>query len=621
MDQNKKAALFSEFAPVSTKEWEEKILEDLKGADYEKKLVWNTVEGLKIRPYYRAEDLENLSHIKALPAQYPFVRGKKVKDNNWIIRQDFEEKNPAEANSRALNAIKKGADAVGFNAREIHDEEQLKQLLEGFDATQTPVNFIHSKNYLTLYRHFVSLLNKSAHKAVDANGSLNFDPLGYFLLYGKFYKTADDNYNEAIELLNAARQATPEFRIININGQHSHNAGANIVQELAFALAQGNEYLAALTERGVSIDDLAPRIQFTIAVGSNYFLEIAKLRAVKMLWAKIVEQYKPQSAESMKMNIHAVTSGWNKSVYDPHVNMLRTTTEAMAAAIAGVDSMTVEPFDTTYKKPDEFSSRIARNQQLVLKNEAWFSKIADAAAGSYYIENITDAIADATWKLFVQMEEGGGFAKAVESGFIKEEIEKTCQKRDMEIAMRKQVFVGVNQYPNLQERMLSKIEPTAKLSDLGGLRPYRGMQAFEALRMSVENHETKGFSIPKVYLFTYGNLAMRKARATFSTNFFGCAGYQIQEAPAIKNLEDGIEKALASKAEIIVFCSSDEEYTEMIPAAKTIKEKLPNTQVVVAGNPKEIMDQLSEAGVEHYIHMRTNALESLQIFNDLLGIA
>lgn len=318
MDQNKKTGLFSEFAPVSTKEWEEKIIEDLKGADYEKKLVWNTVEGLKIRPYYRAEDLENLSHVKALPAQYPFVRGKKVKNNNWIIRQDFEEENPSEANSKALNAIKKGADAVGFNAREIHDEAQLKQLLEGIDATQTPVNFIHSKNYLTLYHHFATLLEKSAHTTIDAKGSLNFDPLGYFLLYGKFYKTADDNYNEAIELLNAAREVTPEFRIINVNGQHFHNAGANIVQELAFALAQGNEYLAALTERGVSVDDLAPRMQFTIAVGSNYFLEIAKLRAVKMLWAKIVEQYNPNSSESMGMNIHAVTSGWNKKIGRAH---------------------------------------------------------------------------------------------------------------------------------------------------------------------------------------------------------------------------------------------------------------------------------------------------------------
>ncbi|TVQ84904.1 MAG: methylmalonyl-CoA mutase small subunit, partial [Bacteroidetes bacterium] len=574
MDQNKKAGLFSEFPPITTNEWEEKILEDLKGANYEKRLIWQTPEGLRIRPYYRSEDLESIRHVKTLPNEYPYVRGKRTKGNDWIIREDFEDENPVDANKKALKALKKGVQAIGFNAREITDEIGLKQLLEGVDISEVPVNFLHAKNYLALYRLFIEMLkSRSDFTPAKVKGSLNFDPLGYFLLYGKFYQSARDNFDEAADLMKLAIEKTPEFKLININGQHYHNAGANIVQELAFSLSQANEYMAALTEKGFTADEIAPRIQFTFAVGSNYFLEIGKLRAVKMLWAKIVEQYKPNSAESMKMNIHAVTSGWNKSIYDSHVNMLRTTTEVMAAAIGGIDSMTVQPFDSTFKKPDEFSGRIARNQQIVLKNEAWLSKVADAAAGSYYIESITDAIADATWKLFVQMEEAGGFVKAVESGFIKEEIEKTCQKRDMEIAMRKQVFVGVNQYPNLQERMLNKIEPTAKLSDLGGLRPYRGVQVFEALRMSVENHETKGFSIPKVYLFTYGNLAMRKARATFATNFFGCAGYQIQEAPAIKNIEDGIEKALESKAEIIVFCSSDEEYTEMITAAKAIKEK------------------------------------------------
>ncbi|MFW5707845.1 MAG: methylmalonyl-CoA mutase family protein, partial [Bacteroidota bacterium] len=300
---------------------------------------------------------------------------------------------------------------------------------------------------------------------------------------------------------------------------------------------------------------------------------------------------------------------------------LRTTTEAMSAAIAGVDSLTIEPFDSTYKKADEFSSRIARNQQIVLKHESYFNKVVDPAAGSYYIDTITDQIADAAWKLFVEVEKMGGFIKAAETGFIKEQIEKTCQKRDMDIAMRKQVFVGVNQYPNLQEKMLDKIQPTAKLSDLAGLRPYRGVQAFEALRMAVENHQQKGFEQPRVYLFTWGNLALRKARATFATNFFGCAGYQVQEAPMVKDLQQGTEKALEAKAQIIVLCSSDEEYADMTEAVKMIREKQPDTQIVVAGNPTDSMKQLNEAGVQHYIHMRTNALESLQRFNDLLGIA
>ena len=616
MDQDKKSGLFEEFPPVSTREWEEKILEDLKGADYEKKLVWNTVEGLKIKPYYRAEDLENLKHVKTLPDSFPYVRGNQAKHNHWYIRQDIDETDTSAANTIALRALERGAEAIGFNVQEISSQQQLAAMTQGIDSSQTPVHFMHGRNYTELMRHFLALNPKAG-----AKGSVNFDPLAYYLLYGKFYNSREDNFREAAELLAMGIEKVPSFRVIAVNAQHFHNAGANIVQELAFALAQGNEYLAALTAQGISVDQITPRMQFTISIGSNYFLEIGKLRAIKMLWAKIVEQYKPQNPESLKIHIHAETSGWNKSVYDPYVNMLRTTTEAMSAAIAGVDSLTVAPFDSTFKKADAFSMRIARNQQIILKNESYFSKVADPGAGSYYIENITDAIAGGVWKLFQQVEQMGGFVQAVASGFVADEIAKTCQKRDMEIAMRRQVFVGVNQYPNTQERMLEKMQPTARLSDLGGLRPYRGMQAFEALRLSVENHERKGMETPGVYLFTWGNLGMRKARATFATNFFGCAGYQIQEGPGVKTLEEGVASALQARPHIIVLCSSDEEYADMIPAVQSLRDQLPKAQIVVAGNPTEIMEALSQAGVQHYIHLRTNTLESLQRFNDLLGIA
>lgn len=620
MNQDKKPGLFGDFPGISTAQWEEKIHQDLKGADYEKKLIWNTVEGIRVKPYYRSEDLENLEHVNSFPDEYPFVRGNKTRENHWDVRQDFDEENPGKANPLALNALSRGAEAVGFNVAQIKNPEQLALLLHDIDPAKNPVHLMHAKNYKPLLRDFVTLAKTNGWIKDAVKGSLDFDPLAFFLLYGKFYGSAEENFRDAAELLKDGKDY-PSFRLIGVNGQNFHNAGAHIVQELAFMLSQGNEYLAALTEKGIPVDDIAPRMQFTIAVGSNYFLEIGKLRAVRMLWAKIVEQYKPLRAESMKMNIHAVTSGWNKSIYDPYVNMLRTTTEAMAAAIGGVDSMTVEPFDATYRKADEFSSRIARNQQIILKHESYFSKVADPGAGSYYIENITDSIAEASWNLFVEMESMGGFIKAVENGFIKGEIEKTCQKRDMDIAMRKQVFVGVNQYPNNQERMLDKLAPTARLSDLGELKMYRGVQAFEAMRLSVENHQKKGFSIPKVYLFTWGNLAMRKARASFAFNFFGCAGYTLQEAPIVNNMEEAIEKAVESKAEIVVLCSSDDEYPDLTGTIKTLREKLPKTRIVVAGNPKDAMEQLNEAGVQHYIHMRTNALETLQRFNDLLGIA
>jgi methylmalonyl-CoA mutase len=620
MDQDKQPGLFGEFPEIPTQQWEEMIHQDLKGADYEKKLIWNTVEGIRVKPYYRSEDLENLSHMQALPAQYPFVRGSNIAENKWTIRQDIEEADPVKASEIAEKAIARGAEAIGFNAENINKVEHLQQLLHKIDPLITSIHFLHCSNYKPLFRDLEALATGAGWHLPNLKGSLNFDPLAFFMLYGKFYGSEKENYRDAMQILETGK-GMPNFRVISVNGQHYHNAGAHIVQELAFTLSQGNEYLAALTEQGIAIDDLAPRMQFTLAVGSNYFLEIGKLRAFKMLWAKIVEQYKPENEGSMMANIHAVTSGWNKSVYDPYVNMLRTTTETMAAAIAGVDSITVEPFDATYKKADEFSTRIARNQQIVLKHEAYFNKVVDPSAGSYYIEHITDSLAQETWKLFVEMEERGGFVKAVESGFIKAEIEKTCQKRDMDIAMRKHVFVGVNQYPNLQEKMLEKIQPTARLDDLAQIKPYRGVQAFEAIRLAVENHALKGFKIPTIYLFTYGNLAMRKARATFATNFFGCAGYLLHEAPATSSLDEGIQKALEANADAVVFCSSDEEYAEMTVAAKAIREKQPATRIVVAGNPQEIIPQLNEAGVQHYIHMRTNTLETLQRFNELFGIA
>jgi methylmalonyl-CoA mutase len=617
MDHKK---LFDEFPPITTQQWEELIHKDLKGADYEKKLVWSTLEGLKIRPYYRQDDLEKLSHMGTLPGEFPFVRGGNITSNQWDIRQDFDEESPEKANVLALNALKKGADAVGLNTHNIHSKEQLQKLIAGISFEEKAVHFLHSSNYNSLFNDFVSLLpHGTDHNKV--RGSLNFDPLAWFLLYGKFYHSADENYNEAMQLIIAARQVLPAFHVININAQYYHNSGAHIVQEMAFALAHAHEYLSALAEKGLSIDVIAPRMQFTFAVGSSYFMEISKLRSVKMLWAKIVEQYHPAHKQTMKMNIHAVTSSWNKSIYDPYVNMLRTTTEAMAASIAGVDSMTVAPFDCTFKKADDFSYRVARNQQIVLREESYFNKVADPSAGSYYIEKITDSLAEAAWNLFVTIEKMGGFVKAVKAGFIQQEIEKTCQKRDMDIAMRRQTFVGVNQYPNLQEKMLDKIQPTARPEDLGKIRPYRGVQAFEALRLSVENHERKGFEVPKVYLLSFGNLAMRKARATFATNFFGCAGYKIQEGAAVSDLNNAVRQALEAKPHIIVLCSSDEEYAQMIESIENIKQQAAKTMVVVAGNPVEILDQLNEAGVDEYIHLRTNTLEALQKFNHKLGIA
>jgi methylmalonyl-CoA mutase len=420
----------------------------------------------------------------------------------------------------------------------------------------------------------------------------------------------------------------PGFRVINVSGNTFANAGSTIVQELAFSLASGADYLAELTDRGISIDKIVPRMQFTFAVGSNYFFEIAKMRAARLLWSKIVEQFKPENKDSQKMFIHATTLNWNKTVYDAHVNLLRTTTEAMSAIIGGIDSLAVAPFDVAYKASDDFSRRIARNQQIVLKEESYMNKIVDPAAGSYYIESITDQIASAAWALFKEVEELGGFMKAVQKNFIQDSIETVRKKKEDDIANRKVTILGTNQYPNPNETALDKIQEeeatTGKVDGKGNYKKLefsRAAEELEEIRLATEIFVNEGNPMPKVFLFTIGNLAMRKARASFATNFFRIAGYEIIDNPGFKTVDEGVKAAIDSKAEVIVICSSDDEYPEFAPAiAKAIKEKASERTVILAGYPKEIIDLLKAAGVDDFIHIKTNTLNFLQKIQRYLGV-
>ncbi|HSN49875.1 MAG TPA: methylmalonyl-CoA mutase family protein [Bacteroidales bacterium] len=620
MDENKtNDRLFNEFPPVSTEAWEEKIKADLKGADYDKKLMWNTDEGFKVKPYYRSEDLLGLEYLNTIPGTNPYVRGVRKKDNKWIIRQDILTDNFEEANAIARDAVLKGADAIGLCAKDIATHKDMNRLLEGIDITKTGIHFIASRSYPLTLELFIYELNHRGTDGKTVHGSLNFDAAGYLLLKGDFYQSKQSNFDEAAYLLNTIEKHKLNFRAININGQFFADAGSTIIQEVAFSLASGNEYLYELTKKGIDIDLLTPRMQFTFSVGSNYFMEIAKLRAARMLWSQVVSNYSPSKTESMKMFIHSVTSTRNKTIFDPYVNMLRTTTEGMSAAIGNTDSLTIQPFDVTFREDDEFSRRIARNQQLILKEEAYLDKVVDPSAGSYFIENLTHSIATHAWDLFKQLEEKGGFIECVKSGFIQDEVAASCQKKDMDIALRKTVMIGTNQYPNLLENMLDEVKKdvSAKSYEIPStykkLKRSRGTLAFEQLRLSTEMAVKDGAKRPSVFLLTIGNLAMRKARATFATNFFGCAGYSITDNPGFQTAKEGIEAAIASRADYIVICSSDEEYATIGPEiASAIKASLPATKVIIAGYPKDIVEILKTAGVDDFIHIRSNVLETIQ---------
>ena len=619
MEDNK---LFTEFPPVSTEKWEEVINKDLKGADYEKKLVWKTIEGFKVKPYYRAEDLENIEYLNSNPAQFPFTRGKQADSNVWDVRQDIKEKDPAKANAYALDAVKRGATAVGFCAKEIADEAAMATLLKDIYLTAVSIHFNCSKDFLATMKLFVAVARKNGFDTTQIKGSVNFDPFRYALTHGAFKKGEEGDLREAIELINYAKENLPAFRVLTVNGNLLNNAGSNIVQELGFSLAAANELMAKLTDMGCDADTVAKNIVFSFATGGNYFMEIAKIRAARLLWSKVVEQYKPKCDCACKAFIHTMSSTWNKSIFDPYVNMLRTTTETMSAAIAGADSISTIPFDTPFKEADDFSYRIARNQQLLLKEESYLDKIVDPAAGSYYIENLTDSIAQYAWQQFLAIEERKGFFAALREGYVQDEIAKTAQQRDMEIATRRTTIIGTNQYPNLTESMNAKIEKhecccccQEKGDEVKPLHPYRGAEAFERLRLATEQSGRR----PKVFLLTYGNLAMRRARSGFATNFFGVAGYEIVDNNGFKTAEEGVNAALESKADIVVLCSSDDEYAEITETAcNLLKGKVKS--IVLAGFPKDMVETYKGYGVDEFIHVKTNVLESLTSFQKLMGI-
>jgi methylmalonyl-CoA mutase len=605
--------MFQEFPQISTEQWEEIITKDLKGADYNKKLVWRTDEGFQVRPYYRAEDLEALDYLEALPNQFPYTRGFKTKDNHWNIVQEITEKDPEKANIIATNALLKGADIVSFCTKEAKTYQDLILLLQNIDLEKNAVQFRCATSYIDLMKWFVQYIDEQRLDKTKIAGAIDFDAVIYALKKGKFYRNKEADLREVIELLTLTSEL-PLFKIINVNGLVMHNAGATIVQELGYALAVANEYLAFATERGVASETIASKMQFTLSVGSNYFMEIAKLRAMRVLWSTLVGQYHPACDCAYRIVINTVASSWNKTLYDPYVNMLRSTTEAMSAALGGADSITLKPFDIAYKQEDEFSSRISRNTQVILKEESYFDKVVDPAAGSYYIENLTNSIIEYAWKLFQENEKEGGFISLIENGKIKSEIEKSAQKRDMDIATRKYVLLGTNQYPNTIEFMLDKIE-TANICASEGLKSYRGAAAFEALRLQTEEF-TKKHHRPKVFLLKVGNLAMRQARAGFITNFFGCAGYEIIDNAGFANAEESVNAAIAATPDIIVLCSSDEEYATIgVEIIKKIKKKEKKLPVIIAGNPTEIIDVLNEAGADDYIHVKNNVLEKLNEYN------
>lgn len=577
------AGLFTEFPPVSDAQWDAAILADSKGADPEK-LVWRTEDGIPVKPFYRAGS--------PLAGQAPLWT---AQGNRWEIRAEVPDGDPAAANSRARRIVERGISALSFRAVGVRTAGDLKALLEGLPVERITLHFQCASGSARILE-----LLESHPGARDISGSAACDPISDMAAAGVADGIIDnDRLTEAAAGFQNALRTLPKVTPLAAGTTLFHDAGATAAGELALALASGAEYLAQFSARSVAARDVAGHLAFQFSTGSSYFQEIAKLRAMRTLWPRVCGAFDPAAA-SLPLRLDARTSDWNQSAFDPHVNLLRGTTEAMAAVLGGATSLTVRPFTGNWAEPDETSLRLAVNTQLLLRDEAWFDKVADPAAGSWYIEELTDALARKAWRMFQDIESEGGLLEALSKGVIQNMVRASRESREALIAQRRKVFVGVNAYPNAQERVAA--DPAAPVSE-GPFPAGRGPAMWERLRLAAQQAAKR----PKVLLLASGDAKMRRARADFSANFFACGGFEIVHGTALADAAD---------ADLVVLCSSDAEYPAL---AAEICGHSP-VPVMVAGLPKDSVEQLKAAGVADFIHIRANAREVLGRWQKKLGV-
>ncbi len=575
--------LLDEFPPVSTQSWEEAIRGDLKGADYARTLNWQTDEGLAVKPYYRAEDIAELKYLDAAPGEFPFLRGGHA-TGNWRINEEVEAIDPEAANRAACEACGAGAEEITFLNAAIEDASDLKALLA--HLREVPVRVQNADE--PIVRLLIERLNKQQEITLVSTG---WNPL--------------TNPDFAADVI---ATEPPGFMPFTIHGEEFEEAGATAVEEVGFTLAAGIDYLAEMQARGMNLDRVAGSVAFSFAMGANYFFQIAKLRAFRMLWAQVSESFGVERGGA-KARIYARTSRWNKTIYDPHVNILRGTTEAMSAILGGADSISVAAFDACYATPDEASRRLARNTQILLKHEAIFGRVADAGGGSYYLESITDSLARTSWELMQQIETRGGYREASSDGEIARALQESLGAREKAVSVRSRIFTGTNQYADPSERALNRIDTTRVNANR------RGPALYEELRVRTERHAAKNGKCPRVLLAEIGDVKMRGARSNFAANFFSCAGFDI-----LVQRFDTCDEIAASDADLIVLCSSDGEYlalaTELIPKLNSSRREI---SVLVAGQPDTSV-QLKAAGVADFLHIRCNPIEFLTSWQYRLGI-
>ena len=469
------------------KDWEQLAEKELKASP--KTLVWETPEGIDVKPLYTAQDLEGVNHLDSLPGFKPFVRGPRATmyaGRPWTIRQ-YAGFSTAEASNafyrRNLAAGQKGLSVafdlathrgydsdhprvegdVGKAGVAIDSVEDMKILFDGIPLKDMSVSMTMNGAVIPILASFIVAGEEQGCSRAELSGTIQNDILKEFMVRNTYIYPPEPSMRIVADIIEYTAKEMPRFNSISISGYHMQEAGATLVQELAFTLADGREYVRAALAKGLNVDDFAGRLSFFFAIGMNFFMEIAKLRAARLLWSSIMEDFKPQKASSLMLRTHCQTSGVSLQEQDPYNNVVRTAYEALSAVLGGTQSLHTNALDEAMALPTDFSARIARNTQLILQHETGITKVVDPLAGSYYIESLTNELAEKAWALMEEVEKLGGMTRAVAEGLPKRLIEEAATKRQAAVDRGEEVIVGVNRYrlENEEELDILAIDNTA----------------------------------------------------------------------------------------------------------------------------------------------------------------
>ncbi len=471
-----------DFPAQDYEEWKAKIIADLKGADFEKKLLTKTYEGITLKPIYSRNDLTKIRVGEDFPGFADYVRNKNAAGyaaEEWNVAQRYIASQKGESKLLLYKSLSNGQNCVTLpldyfsktgafpegdsstldelNGLAIFSLNDLEKTLLGLDVKKYPLSVESGFSPLPFYFLLKSYLAKNEIPASEVKGTLGADPLTFLLANGRLKASLESVFDEIELTIKDLTEAKSPMRVISIAGNVFTDAGASAVEELAFVLSAANEHIFRLLNRGLTIEEISRRIQLNFGTGSFFFMEIAKLRAARFLWSKLIEEY-GGNKEARKVFIHTTTADYNLAYYDAHTNILRGTTEAFSAIAGGANSVEVRPFDYRLKSSGEFSSRVARNTQIILKEETHLDKIIDPSGGSFYVESLTEEVATTAWKLFKQIEKEGGFFEAIKNGTIQKIISGTKEKRLNDFKKRKTTLVGTNKYVNLKEEKIDREE-------------------------------------------------------------------------------------------------------------------------------------------------------------------